>query len=147
MNNTQFVLSYELLALLNWLADHNADNLKKIIRKAIKSGLQQELQKIERIEEPALLADMQHNITDFLGLMESLLIEVISEQVKEKARNQKLLPAIDQIDGTLCDDTIVQFSLEKATSKLASNPEANAKELLFEELLKRWKPSDKNIKN
>jgi hypothetical protein len=147
MNNAQFVLSYELLALLRWLVDHDADKLKKIISKALKNGLQGALHTIDQTEDPDMLNEIQHSITDFLHLLETLLLESVSEHVKEKARQQKLLPAIDQIDTNQCDNSTVRFSLEKATSTLANNPDANAKELLFKELLKRWKPIDKNIKN
>ena len=145
--NGQFVLSYELLALLRWLAEHDADKLKKIIGKALTAGLGDELQKIDDTEDAHLLDMLQHGITDFLGIMESLLLEVVAESVKEKARYQNLLPAIDQIDSTICDDNTVKFSLEKATAKMDNDPEANPKEVLFKELLRRWKPADKNVKN
>ncbi len=147
MNNSQFVLSYELLVLLRWLIDHDENKIKKIIGNALKSGLQEELQLLDNTENVAELNELQHSITDFLGILESLLIETTGEHIKEKARQQKLLPSVDRIDTTLCDDTTVRFSLEKATSELANNPDANVKELLFKELLKRWQPSDKNIKN
>lgn len=147
MNNAQFVLSYELLALLRWLVDHDAEKLKKIIGKAFKAGLETSLHAIDQTEDPDVLSELQHSITDFLHLLETLLLETASEHVKEKARQQKLLPAIDQIDINQCDNSTVRSSLEKTTSTLADNPNANAKELLFKELLKRWKPVDKNIKN
>jgi len=145
--NGQFVLSYELLTLLRWLADHDADKLKKIIGKALNAGLYEEIQKIDTLDEMTLLDSVHNGITDFLEITESLLIEVMSEHVKQKAKYQDLLPAIDHIDTTVCDDTTVRFSIEKATSKMETNPEANPKEMLFKELLKRWKPSDKNVKN
>ncbi|HLE76735.1 MAG TPA: hypothetical protein VI521_03065 [Candidatus Babeliales bacterium] len=147
MNNSQFVLSYELLVLLRWLIDHDEDKIKKIIGNALKSGLQEELQLLDNTENISELSELQHSITDFLGTMEALLIETASAHIKEKARQQKLLPSVDQIDTTLCDDTTVRFSVEKATSELAENPGANAKELLFSEILKRWQPADKNLKH
>lgn len=146
-SNTQFTFSYELLILLRWLADHDAERLKKIIAKGLKSGLQDELRKAERAHQLPLMDDIHHSITDFFGLLESLLLEVISEQVAQKAREKDLMPAIDQIDSTICDDITVRSSLEKATSKMEHNPTANPKELLYKELLKRWKPHNKNVKN
>lgn len=147
MNNSQFVLSYELLLLLRWLVDNDTDKLKKIIGKALKSGLQEELHLLSNSDDSTELNELQHSITDFLGALETLLIETSSEHIKEKARQQKLLPAIDQIDTTLCDNTTLRFSLEKATAHLTNNPEDNPKEQLFNELLKRWQPSDKTLKN
>lgn len=147
MNNAQFVLSYELLALLRWLVDHDADKLKKIIGKGLRSGLQDVLHTLDHTDDSDVLNDMQHSITDFLHLLETLLSETVSEQVQEKARQQKLLPTVDQIDTNQCDDSTLRSSLEKTTSTLMDNPNANAKELLCKEILKRWKPVDKNIKN
>ncbi len=146
--NTQFSISYELLCLLRWLIEHDADKLKKIIAKAISSGeLQDEMQKIENTNELGLNSDMQNSIIDFFGLLEGLLIESINEQVEKRAREKDLMPAIDQIDSTICDDATVRFSLEKTTADLAHNPDINPKEKLFKELLKRWTPHNKNTMN
>jgi hypothetical protein len=144
---SQFVLSYELLALLRWLADHDADKLKKIIGKALTSGFQGELNQLNQTDETVLVDEMHHSITDFLSLLESLLIETVRENLQQKAKYQNLMPAVDQIDSTICDDNTVRFSLEKATEVIENNPTANPKEMLFKELLKRWKPIDKNLKN
>ncbi len=146
-NNAQFVLSYELLVLLRWLVDHNADALKKIVDHAICAGLQDELKKVEKTEDTEYLHDIQHSITDFLTVLETLLIEVVSERIKKKTQYKDLAPALGKIDGTICDKATVNFSIEEATSKLENNPNANPKELLFKELLRRWKPSDKKMKN
>src|SRR3990167_9423866 len=113
MSNSQFVLSYELLALLQWLVDHNdnEDVIKKMIGKALKSGLQEELNLINQTEDVDMLNEMQHSISEFLHMLEVLLAEASKEHAIERARQQKLLPAIDQIDTSLCDDTTVRFSM------------------------------------
>ena len=146
-NNAQFVFSYELLCLLQWLTEHDADKLKKIIAKAVASGLHKEIQKIDNTAELSLTEDMHHSIIDFFELFEELLLDAINDHVAQKAREKNLMPAIDQIDSTVCDDATVRFSVEKATKKIELNPNVNAKEQLFKELLKRWKPHDKNLMN
>jgi hypothetical protein len=55
------------------------------------------------------------------------------------------MPAIDQIDSSICDEDTVRSSLEKATMTIAANPGADPKDTLFQELLKNWKPSTKVI--
>lgn len=146
-NNEQFVLSYELLRLLQWLAQHDGDKLKKIVSKAVANGLHDSMEKIDTINEYYLVEDMQHSIVDFFELIEQYLHEAINEHVSKKAREKKLLPTIDQIDSTFCDDATVRFSVEKATKKNDHNPNISAREQLFKELLKRWKPHNKNIMN
>ena len=147
-NNTQFVLSYELLALLRWLVEHDAEKLKKLIVKALASGLKDDVLRARqgRTEEQTL-DEIQHGILDFFGLLEVLLHEAMSESAVQTAMQKNLMPAIEQIDSAICDDATLRSSLEKVTSKIELNPDENAKELLFKELLKRWKPQNKNILN
>lgn len=147
-DNAQFVLSYELLALLRWLADHEADKIKKMIAKALASGLKDEVNRArESRNEEEILEEIQHGIIDFFGLLEVLLHETINEQAVQTAMQKNLMPSIDQIDSTICDNATVRTSIEKASAKIEHNPKENPKELLFKELLKRWKPANKNILN
>ncbi|HRN77894.1 MAG TPA: hypothetical protein PLU71_01525 [Candidatus Dependentiae bacterium] len=146
--HAQFTLSYELLCLLRWLIDHDAEKLKKVIKKAISSEqFCQEIKQLDDINLAAQAEDMQHSIIDFFGMLEALLLESMHEQVEKRARQKNLMPAVEQIDSTICDDATVRFSLEKTTSKIEKNPNINAKEQLFKELLKRWKPHKKNMLN
>jgi hypothetical protein len=146
--HAQFVLSYELLCLLRWLTEHDTEKLKRLITKALASrGLQENLRKLDNPDGAQQLDDIQNSIIDFFGLMESLLGEALQDQLQQKARAQNLMPALDHIDGTLCDDDTVRSSLEKTTSKLDHNPQINPKEQLFKELLKRWKPHKKSMLN
>lgn len=147
-DNAQFVLSYELLCLLRWLVDNDAEKLKKIIAKDYAAGLKYDLERMrEGWNEEQTMEDIQHGIVEFFGLMEALLQEVISEQAVQRAVQKNLMPTIDRIDSAICDDETVRSTLEKATSKIEHNPGENPKELLFKELLKQWKPHDKNVLN
>lgn len=146
-NNAQLVLSYELLALLRWLVEHNTESLKKIVSHAVASGLQDELQKIEKSQDVAHLYGLQQGIADFLIIVEALLVDSLNEQLRQKTQYIKLAPALEKIDRTVCDKTTVSFSIEEATLKLRNNPHANPNELLFKELLRRWRPGDKSVKN
>ncbi len=147
--NDQFVLSYEMLCLLHWLVEHDADNLKQIIAKALSAGLKNKLHKLNTSSSGNLVMidDIQQSIVDFFALLEALLLESINERVTQKAREENLIPAIDQIDSTLCDTATVRSSLEQATNTIEHNPDMNAKEQLFKELLKQWKPRNKTMVN
>jgi hypothetical protein len=146
--HAQFTLSYELLCLLRWLIDHDAEKLKKIIKKAISSDqFSQEIKDLDNNDPSEQAEDMQHSIIDFFGMLESLLLESLNEQVEKRAREKNLMPSVEQIDSSICDDATVRFSLEKTTNKIDKNPNINAKEQLFKELLKRWKPHKKNMLN
>jgi len=146
-SNGQFVLSYELLCLFRWLVEYHGDDLKPIIAKALAAGLQDELASIDRTEQLPEIEDVQFSIVDFFSLLEELLLDGIDESVDQQAQEQDLLPSIDKIDTTVCDNETVRFSLEKATSLMKDDPSINAKKVLFEELLKRWKPHNASILN
>ena len=153
-NNGQFVISYELLGLLRWLTEHDAQRLKKIIARALATGLQDEFTQMETFfdahkteENEHQVEEIQYSIIEFFGLLEALLIESINEHAVQKAVEKNLMPAIDHIDATLCDTDTVRTSIEKATAKIDINTKDNPQEILFRELLKRWKPPAKNLMN
>lgn len=147
-NNAQFILSYELLALLRWLAEHDAEKIKKIINKSLSAGLKDEVNRARKGKsEDQSIQDIQHGIIDFFGLLEILLHESMSEAMVQTAVQNNLMPSIDQIDSAICDDETVRSSLQRTTAKIEHNPKQNPKELLFKELLKRWKPQNKNVMN
>ncbi len=141
----QFVISYELLCLLRWLLEHDVEKLKKMVSKALSSGLKEDIRQFEQYGDvntnPIIMEEIQHSIIEFFSMMETLLLESIKEQTAQMAVEKNLMPTIDHIDTTLCDDALVRSSVEKATAKSEMHPKENAQDLLFKELLKRWKPS------
>lgn len=144
VNDNQLTVSYELLYLVQWLLENESDALKKLINQALEKGLKQDLQ-IATHSELKNTEDIQYSIVDFLSLLETLLHESVSEQNMRRIMEKKLMPAIDNIDNKECDRATVDFSVEKATSKIENNPEKNPQEILFQELLKCWKPTKKTI--
>ncbi|HSC25075.1 MAG TPA: hypothetical protein VLB80_02560 [Candidatus Babeliales bacterium] len=142
-SNAQFALSYELLHLLKWLGRYDTDKLKKIITKAVSQGLHDTIQQAAALSDPNVLEDMHHGIIDFFEILDTLLSDAINDHVQQKARQKNLLPTIDHFDSSLLDHEIMRSSIEKTTKKLDSNPHINPKEQLCKELLKKWKPLNK----
>jgi hypothetical protein len=147
-DNTQFVLSFELLCLLRWLVENDVDKFKKLINKAMSSGLKEELRYAQKAQVQELyMEEIQQSIVEFFGMLEALIADAISEQAVQTAHEKNLMPTIDQIDSAFCDDETLRGSLEKVTSKIETNSKENPKELLFKEILRRWKPHNKNVLN
>lgn len=144
--SSQLTLSYELLYLLQWLIQNEPERLRYLIADALEDGLANDLKKINTSEQH-IGEEIQHSIVDFFGLLETLLHEVSNEQLMKQVMEKKLMPAIDHIDTTECDDATVQFSVEKASSKFEKNPGKNPQELLFKELLRCWKPNKETASN
>lgn len=144
----QFVLSYELLVLLRWLIEHDQEKLRKLITKAYTSGLHKELDALNlQIRDHSQIEQMHESIIDFFNTLEHLLTVTIKEQTHARAQRQNLMPSVDQLDINEYDDATIQHSLEKVTARAENNPQTNAKQLLFEEFLRRWKPHGKSTVN
>lgn len=144
-NPHQFVMSYELLTLLRWLVEYDAEKLKKIIAKAMNSGLREEIQRNKQMGNVHESEEIQQSVVEFFGLLECLLFEASHEQTMQTAVEKNLMPAIDHIDSNICDNATIRFSVEKATQTSTKNPSENPREILFKELLKNWKPHNKKI--
>ena len=149
-NPHQFVISYELLCLLRWLLEHDVERIKKLVAKGLATGLKDDIKQFEQLgdvnADPAMIEEVQYSIIEFFSMLETLLVEVMKEQAVQRAVEKNLMTTVDHIDSTLCDDATVRSSVEKATAKSEMYPKENAQDLLFKELLKRWKPS-KNMMN
>lgn len=143
----QFMVSYELLCLLKWLTENNGDLFKSIIITALRNGLKDRLYKLQHYNEIPSMEEMQHIMVEFFGMMETILTESVTEEMVKQAVEKKLMPAIDRIDSSVCDDTVVRFSMEKAAQESDADNQKQAQQLLFEELLKRWNPNKKNVVN
>ena len=135
----QLVLSYELLQLLEWLIENEAESIKKIIKRALSKGLTKKLKSHDAINTNTI----QGNVIDFLELMEILLYEANHEVNVSDVIRKNLMPAIDHIDTSNFNAATVESSAAVASTKKEKNPQEDAQELLFKELLKRWKPKKK----
>ena len=138
-NSDQLVLSYELLQLLEWLIEHEAESLKKIVKRALSKGLSKKLKSRELPNAGVI----QGSVIDFLELLEILLFESNHEVSVSDVIRKNLMPAIDHIDTSNFNAATVESRAAIASVKKEKNPSENAEELLFKELLKRWKPKKK----
>lgn len=140
---TQLTVSHELLLLLRWFVLHEEEKFKKIILKASRSGLYQEIQNLQvDFHDPH---DLEHSITDFFNMLEILLQESTEAQTDHQAHQKKLMPTVDKVDGLVCDKNTIRSSLEKTTVHLENNPKADGRDILLLELLKNWKPNNRIV--
>lgn len=141
-------LTYELLFLLQWLMEHEAESLKKIIARSLKNGFNDpDFKNSDVIEMQISDPNIHQCVIDFLELLNILLIEASTELTMQKSAERNLIPALNHIDLTMCDSETIQGSLKKATTQLHHNPDENPKEILLKELLKRWKPDKTSLMN
>ena len=134
-------ISTQLLALMQQIVEYHAPELRALVHKAHRSL---------RTQQPSNQSDNWHEeysaqeqVTDFLNLLELLAYEAHHEHEYDMQMTKFLMPAIEHIDHTTCDPETVESCIEHATTQKSKNPHLNAQELLYKELLKRWKPTKK----
>lgn len=144
----QFVISHELLCLLRWLMDYDADRIKKIISRSLDRGLRDQLVHLERHNDDAAIEEAQLNMLEFFGMLESLLSESLQEQTVKQAIEKGLMPAIDHIDPSVCNTVDLHYGLERANAKLERRKSGEKpQDVLLKEILKQWKPAKKQMIN
>jgi hypothetical protein len=133
-NSSQLVLSRELLTLLRWLVENEAPKIQRLVEKAMQSGLDDQIRKeLNDTSFPDVDAEAHVSIIEFLGLLEASLFESMKESTTRKAAQKKLMPAIDQIDGTICDNATVRSSVEKAIKHINTpSSDEGSKESFFQ---------------
>jgi hypothetical protein len=143
-NDNQFIISHELLQLFKWLFEYEQETIKKVVSKAVRNGLYKKVQK-NTFTSSDNSEELQQTILDFFALFETLLAESLNEQEVTTIIHRSLMPAINHIDATACDNLTVALSAAKVTTLSKKHNPEDLKELLCKELLKRWKPLKKRL--
>jgi len=140
----QFIVSHELLCLLQWLINHDIYRIKRMITRALNRGFKDKLANIDHAINAETLEDAQINILEFFAVLETILAECMQEQTVKQAIDKGLMPAIDQIDPSACNDLVVHYGLERANAKISKGKNnEKPQDILLEEILKSWKPANK----
>jgi hypothetical protein len=141
-----FVVSYELLKLLQWLIENEQDTLKKLLHNALNHGLRSELAQAHDMQQEEA-EGLQASIVDFFSLLEALMQETLHESEAKNYIQRTMIPAIYHIDSNSCDTTSVALSIAKATAAVEKKTGEDPKDVLCKELLRRWKPSKERSAN
>lgn len=144
--NAQFELSYELLHFIRWLLEQESEHktLKVIIKKALIAGLKNATVNAANKNNSEEIQQLQYGLIEFFALLDTLLYEAMHEETLQKVTQKKLKETIQQIDGKLCDDGTLHDTITKTTDELERFPEKSAKTILFETLIKQWRPTKEN---
>ncbi len=135
IEDSSFSISAELLMLMAHIVDEHPHDLQELVHKA-----QQTLATKQDVPNDP---DIHENIIDFLSLMEAFAQQAYHDVEADTLLTRQILPAVDHIDQNTFESDAVSASIEHATNQKVKNPKINAQELLYKELLKRYKPSKK----
>lgn len=144
-NHTQCTLSYELLKLMQWWITQEPAILKRMISYSLENGLRDYLKSHNDMDAFKEQASLHHNIIDFFSCIETLLNQSLEEHRAQDSLQRQLIPAAHNIDGLSSRGPTIKESLAQATKQYLQEEGDSPRELLFKELLKRWKPSRKTL--
>jgi len=142
-NHTQCTLSFELLKLMQWWITQEPGILKKMITNSLENGLRDYLKAHNDMDAFKEQAALHHNIVDFFSCIETLLNQSLEEHKAHDALQRQLIPDAHNIDGISLRGPTIKESLAHATQQYLQKQDQSPRQLLFKEVLKRWKPSKK----
>jgi hypothetical protein len=145
-NDDQFIVSYELLYILQWLMMYEKEAFKHLVHKAFIQGSQspERQDTYDQFEEAEYL---QSSVVDFFSFLEEEVENVSQAESIKYIMQQNLLKTLDHIDPKIFDPAIIKASMMATAEKVNSQRNHLAKDLFLKELLKKWTPKKDKSKN
>ena len=147
-----FSLSLELICLMNWILKHEKSKLRALVKEAINNGFSEELSQIDSYETDDIndLNQLHTTILDFLIYLEDSLLETLEKKVFANNSKENLNTTLQKINPQIVDPQTIWRSMQQTSTKLTKNHptttsnqnEKRAKDVLFSQLLKNWKPAN-----
>lgn len=162
---TQISLSIELVCLLNWLLKNEKNLLHSLVKQAVERGLLSDLQQIDVSEQLQSPEFLYTTLTDFLDLLEQALIKNLETINVDTTTRDAILPALQKIETDSLDFKTVWLSMQQTKARINKKQRKSSIDgkkiletttsatlqdpmnILFEELLKNWKPNNKETLN
>jgi hypothetical protein len=150
--DTNISLSLELLCLINWLLKHEKPMINSMIKHAIKNGFIQDLERMDSDDQPQNAEQLYTSALDFLMYLEKNLIKNL-EDTYATLQEEKLAPTMIRMDADNVDAKTMWTSMQQVKKeinksskvKLAAPHKHMAEDdianVLFDQILKNWKPN------
>lgn len=146
-NDDQFIVSYELLYILQWLITYEKEAFTQLVHKAFTQGSQatNNIEATDQFEEAEYL---QNSVIDFFSFLEEEVDNAAEHASMEHIMQTNLLKTLDHIDPKIFDPAIIKASMVATAEKVRPQHNHQAKDYFLKQLLKKWTPKkDKNNKH
>lgn len=170
----QISLSFELICLINWLLKNEPAMLNTLVKNAIERGFVDELEKVEMLEqspstETEATDNLYNTLLDFLEFLEHTLIKNLETVQVDNTTKDAILPALQKLEVDSLDVKTMWLSMQQTKARVnkkmrAKNTQCSNShnhdvvekpklaiesptEILFEQLIKNWKPNNKETIN
>lgn len=146
--NSSLSLSFELIYLIGWLLKNEKRMLNSMIKHAVKNGLAHDLQSINSDDQSKMAEELYNTILDFLVFLEDSLADNLDNLTLDMKTEKVIHPALKKFDQDNIDLHTLKVSLQQTKTELCKKNEKEnnttteeAKTVLFQHILKNWKPS------
>jgi len=160
-------LSFELICLVNWLLKNEKQLINALVKQALKNGFAQELEKIDTANSLENPEELYATVIDFLLFLEKNLLKNLETVSVDTHTQEEILPVVKKLDADNIDLKTLWLSMQQTKTQLCkerhkrerereeeeetqglkaqhaiapSQAADQAAEILFEKLLKNWKP-------
>lgn len=140
-------ISLELLILLEWLVKNEKPLLDNIVKQSLKNGLLPKLNQTANLSNVDLVEQFYPTIIDFLATLENSLVENINKTNQQTT--QDILPVLKKINLSDINLQTIFLSSNQATKRVKNQKTgaAGSQKILFQQILKNWKPGKKDRLN
>lgn len=164
---TDLSLSLELICLMDWVVKNQKNQLNLLVKHAVENGFVRELEKIDG-NDHSNVDRLYNSVIEFLTLLERYLIQNLEKYELSENQTNEIIPAIKKLNMENIDLKTLWLSLQQTKVQLNkkqkkliqiagatkdTNPNnlvetnPNSTSILFEQILKNWKPTKKEIVN
>ena len=154
-------LSFELISLITWIIKNERHLLNNLVKQAVEHGFAEELNNVQTVPDPRTVNDhMANNVLDFLEFLEDSMMKNLETVHVDNKTKDAILPTLQKLEAGNLDVKTVLRSLQQTKARLSrgsakqlieqpaqTNFDDNAATILFEQLLKNWKPNNKETVN
>lgn len=143
-------LSLELVCLVNWLLKKEKHLINALVKQALKNGFAQELETMEGAHALENSEQLYATVLDFLLFLEKNLLKNLETVSVDSQTKDAILPVVKKLDADNIDVKALWLSMQQTKAQLCKEghkEEAEAADILFEKLLKNWKPHQKEPMN
>lgn len=147
-------ISFELILLINWIMKNEKTLINTLIKNALEKGFLQELEKNNQKDTIQTSDQLYAIILEFLIQLEKALIKNLETIAQDQQATEAVLPIFKKMNFENIDLKTIWLSLQQAKTKFNKSypqkqpaAENEATTLLFEQLLKNWKPTKKEPLN
>lgn len=145
--DSSFLLSLELLCLMNWLVKNEKTRLKILIKDAVKDGLGDELDTLASTQNLQTNEKLHESFVTFLVYLESELKDSLEKEGQYTILRENLASSLKTLNINL-DSSTVLTSLKQVEQELLRDVEpkneSKTRKLLLKKMIKNWKPSKKD---